>query len=78
LKFCLAKTQHIIDAGDIQNAIYRQMTPAQRWAQAVRLWRQARALTEAGVRLRNPDASEAEVQQRVARLFLHGNESIRR
>ncbi len=63
-------------ATEIQNAIYRQMTPAQRWAQATRLWRQARRLAEAGVRQRHPKASDLEVQQRVARLFLHGNESL--
>ena len=65
-----------MDATEIQNAIYRRMTPAQRWKQAMRLWRQARRLSEAGVRHRHPDASDADVQRRVARLFLHGNESI--
>jgi hypothetical protein len=64
------------EVGPSQDAIYRNMTPAQRWAQAVRLWRQARLLTEAGVRQRHPDASDQEVQKRVARLFLHGNESL--
>ena len=57
-----------------QAAIYRRMTPPQRLAQAARLWRQARRLAEAGVRARHPEASEAEIRQRVARLFLHGRE----
>lgn len=65
-----------MDAGEIEAVIYRRMTPAQRWAQAVRLWKQARVLAEAGVRHRHPAASDAEVQRRVARLFLHGNESL--
>lgn len=65
-----------MDASEIQPAIYRRMTPAQRWDQAVRLWKQARALAEAGVRHRHPAASNSEVQRRVARLFLHGNESL--
>jgi hypothetical protein len=63
-----------MDASQIQRSIYRQMTPAERWAQAMRLLRQARRLTEAGVRRRHPDSPDSQVQALVARLFLYGHE----
>jgi hypothetical protein len=54
--------------------LYRRMTPAERRQQSVRLWRQARRIAEAGIRLRHPESSDGEIQRRLARLFLHGNE----
>jgi hypothetical protein len=62
------------EADQRQTAIYRRMTPQQRLTQAMRLWGQARRLVEAGVRIRHPEAAEAEVRRHVARLFLHGRE----
>lgn len=57
-----------------QAAIYRRMTPQQRLAQAMRLWRQARRLAETGVKVRHPAAPAAEVRRQVAHLFLYGRE----
>jgi hypothetical protein len=62
------------EADHRQAAIYGRMTPQQRLTQALRLWRQARRLAEAGVRARHPEAPETEIRRRVARLFLYGRE----
>lgn len=44
----------------VQIEIYRKMTPAQKVAQALALCDLARSLATAGIRDRNPDATDAE------------------
>lgn len=59
------------DAPDpLQIAIYRRMTPAQKFAQAQALYWSARALKEAAVRQQHPDWSDDEVKAHVRTIFL--------
>lgn len=52
-----------------QIAIYRKMTPEQRWTVAKRLYWTARKLKAAGVRMLHPDWSEEQVSREVTRIF---------
>lgn len=51
------------------NAV-RHMTPEQKLASAEALWRMAWELKIAGVRMQNPEWSEAQITARVRQLFL--------
>jgi hypothetical protein len=58
-------------AEKIQRDIYRRMTPAQRWEQALNLRRTAWELTKAGIRSREPELTEEELEARTRDVFLH-------
>jgi hypothetical protein len=44
-------------------AVYRRMTPAQKWLQLGQMYADARALHAAGVRLRNPSATPRQIHE---------------
>ena len=54
----------------VQLEIYRRMTPEQRLELVCQSVRDGRALTLAGLRLRHPGASEAEIDRRLKGLWL--------
>jgi hypothetical protein len=61
-----------MDAGqDVEIAVLRRMTPAQKLAVMDSLWRQAWALAAAGVRARHPGWTDEQVTDGVRELF-HG------
>jgi hypothetical protein len=53
-----------------QIAIYRAMTPAERWRQAEALYWSARRLREAHERALHPDWTDDQIRDRVRRIFL--------
>jgi Rv0078B-related antitoxin len=52
--------------------ILRNKTPAERLAQAFRMWETARAIVRASVRQQHPDWSEEEILRETARRLSHG------
>jgi hypothetical protein len=62
---------HLEDARARQLAVYRAMTPAQRWAEAVRLTDSMRELKRAYLSARHPAWTEDEVRQAVKRAFMY-------
>ena len=58
---------------DAVAAILRSMTPAERIEVVFNASRMARRLVSAGVRLRQPELSEAEVSRETARIFANGS-----
>jgi hypothetical protein len=64
-------------AHEIQLAVYRRMTPAQRSLLAVELSESVRATARAGIRARHPDYSDADVE-RALRVLLYGEDLVRR
>jgi hypothetical protein len=64
---------HEQEAARVHRRILRRMTPAQKYAQLLTLRKTAWRLKAANLRQRHPDWSDAEVQARVARIFLHAN-----
>jgi len=63
--------RHTQAADALQAEIYRQMPPAARLAQAVRLNRQMRSLMDAGLRAQQPDLSAEQRQRIIAERILH-------
>lgn len=66
-----AESDHLRAAHQRQVAIYRAMTPEQRWQQAVRMNRSMRALLAAGFRDRHPKWTDSEINRAVADRILH-------
>jgi hypothetical protein len=64
------------EAWDVQNAVYRRMSGAQRLEIALRLSQTARDLARAGIRSRHPDYAEEQVEWALRRLRL-GDELMR-
>lgn len=64
------------EAQAVQDAVYRKLGAYGRVETAFRLTATARALTEAGIRHRHPDYSDAQVNAAVARLLL-GDDLVR-
>ncbi len=62
---------HERDAERVRIQILRGMSPAQKYAQLMMLRRTAWELKAAFVRDKHPELSEAEVQARVAEIFIH-------
>ncbi|MDP9468662.1 MAG: hypothetical protein M3P32_08005 [Chloroflexota bacterium] len=58
------------DAGAVQRATFRRLTPSERAALGVQMSEEARALAADGLRHRRPDATEAEIQSALRRLML--------
>ena len=56
---------------DIQTEALRAMTPERRLQVAQQLRQTAWELKAAGIRMQNPELSEAEVQARVREIFLY-------
>ena len=52
-----------------QKQIFQEMTPEQKLRVALRLYYSARELKAAGLRARNPDWTEAEIQAKVKDIF---------
>ena len=52
--------------------IFRNMTPAQRLAQAFRMWETARIVTRASIRQQYPEWSEEQILRESARRLSHG------
>lgn len=53
-----------------QLAIYRRMTPAERWEEAQRLYWSARRMRAAYERALHPEWTDAQVEAHVKRIFL--------
>lgn len=62
----IAEPDHEQIAHAIQVAIYRAMTPQQRFQQALRMNRTMRELLAAGYRYRNPGWTKAQLKHAVA------------
>lgn len=56
---------------DLQAAIYRQMSPAQRLQQAMNMNRSLRALMESGLRATHPHFTALERSEEIARRIRH-------
>lgn len=56
-----------------QIAIYRRMTPAQKWTQVWALYASARALKTEGVRRQHPEWTDERVNAEVRDIFLHAS-----
>jgi hypothetical protein len=54
-----------------QTAIWKAMTPSQKYNLLAATVRQARELKRMGIRLRHPEASPEEVEKELARIWLH-------
>jgi len=54
-----------------QSSIWKSMTLSEKYNLLAATVRQARELKRMGIRLRRPDASTEEVEQEVARIWLH-------
>ena len=66
---------HSVPEGELhpaQIAAYQRMTPAEKLRQVDALNLQARRLKEAGVRMRHPDWSEAQVEKEVLQSIIRG------
>jgi len=61
------------DSEKMQWESYRSMTPGQRLEQAFRLREMAWTLKKAGLRSQHPNWTEAELENKVSRIFLHAN-----
>jgi hypothetical protein len=66
-----------LEAIRVQHAVYRRMTPEQRWKLAFQMTEFVRALSASGVRLRHPEYTERQVELAVIRLTL-GEELFRK
>jgi hypothetical protein len=55
----------------LQAAIYRSMSPAQRLAQAVRMFRQMQSLMDAGLRAEHPEWTDEHRRRIVAERILY-------
>lgn len=64
------------EVAELQAQRYRAMSAAEKLAQADALWRLARELTKAGVRMRNPRATEAEVESATRALFVRAADDL--
>ena len=53
-----------------QFAIYRRMTPEQRWREANRLYWSARKMKAAFIRSQHPDWTESQVESEVREIFI--------
>jgi len=53
-----------------QFAIYRRMTPEQRWREANRLYWSARKMKVAFIRNQHPDWTESQVEAEVREIFI--------
>lgn len=62
---------HEREAERVHRQIMRGMSPAQRYAQLMMLRQTAWDLKAAAVREKHPELPEAEVQVRVAKIFIH-------
>ena len=56
----------------MQIAAYRRMTPAQKLDGLAAMYRFARSLAEAGIRMRHPDWDDAAVERAVREQMLYG------
>ena len=54
-----------------QKRIFQEMTPEQKLRVALRLYYSARELKAAGLRARNPEWNEVEIQSKVKDVFLN-------
>jgi hypothetical protein len=54
-----------------QIRIYRSMTPDQKYQVFLSLYRTARQLKAAGLKLRHPDWDEKQIEAEVKRIFTH-------
>lgn len=54
-----------------QIEIYKKMTPEQKFNILCGLYRQARELKTAGLRMQHPDWTEEQIQDAVREIFLH-------
>ena len=61
------------DLHPAQIEAYRRMTPAEKWGEAVRLYRQARNLKRAGLRMAYPDWSEERIDEEIQKIFLNAS-----
>lgn len=66
----LVPADTLAEAARVQLEAYRRMSPQRRLEMAFRLSDSLREFVAAGVRLRQPEWSEQQVRQEVARLFL--------
>lgn len=62
---------HSDDVERRQAAIYREMTPAQRLAQALDMNRRMRSLMDAALRAEHPDWTEEQRSRLIAQRILH-------
>jgi hypothetical protein len=61
------------EPGEDQIRALRRMTPAQRLEAAVMLYRTARQIKLAGLRMQYPDLPEAELKRRLNEAFLYAS-----
>lgn len=61
---------HLKEAEQVRQEIFRRMTPAEKIAVADRLYWSARELKAAGFRTAHPDWSEEQVQEAVRQAFM--------
>jgi hypothetical protein len=59
------------DADEVQRAIFRAMTPAERWRAATRLYWSARRLKAAHLRSLHPEWTAERVEDEVKRAFMN-------
>jgi hypothetical protein len=59
------------EARKIQIEIYRRMSPAEKWQQAVNLRKTAWSLKKAGICALHPDWSEQKIENTVKEIFLN-------
>jgi hypothetical protein len=62
---------HHDEVESLQRAIYRSMSPAQRLAQAVRMFRQMQSLMDAALRAQHPDWTDEHRSRVVAERILY-------
>ena len=56
-----------------QIRIYRSMTPTQKYEIFLRLYRTARQLKAAGLKLQHPQWDEKKIEDEVSRIFTHAS-----
>jgi hypothetical protein len=68
------RTMHMLDTSSAalerQRETFRRMTPEQRLAVAAEMSDEIRAVTEAGIRQRHPDYSDAEIRAELVAILL--------
>ena len=57
----------------LQNEVYKKMSYAERWGQAVKLREMAWMIKKASVREKHPDWNEDQVQKEVSEIFLYAS-----
>jgi hypothetical protein len=67
----MQRPQHEKDADSEQARVYREMSPADRLRQSLRLARQMRSLMDAGLRAEHPDWTDEQRRQCIAERILY-------